>query len=144
MHSTAPSQVHLRISGFGFLSAFVIRISGPLGAASTALPPRHSAFYTLHSALTPPSPRTDRQPVRNPINIGSNALSNRQPLVNNVKDRGPAEKICGFLSNFTMSINIKPSGNRQKASTNRQIQRSGASGAGLPERNGGGSAANCC
>src|ERR1700720_504129 len=63
---------------------------------------------------TPHYPRTDRQPVRNPINIGPNALSNRQPPVNNVKDRPSGEKICEFLSNFAVSINNKPSGNRQQ------------------------------
>jgi hypothetical protein len=70
----------------------------------------------------PPYPRTDRQVVRTPANIGPNALSNRQPLDNNVKDRGPDEKICEILSKFTMSINNKPSGNRQKASAIRQFR----------------------
>jgi hypothetical protein len=59
---------------------------------------------------TPHYPRTTRQPVSTPVNIGPKSLSNRQPLDFNVKDRGADEKICEFPREFTLSINNNPSG----------------------------------
>jgi hypothetical protein len=113
----------LRASDFGLPSGFGLRPSD-FWASGDSKPERRIKIKIMNKKgknPTPPYPRTDRQVVRIPTNIGPKSLSNRQPLDNNVKDRRPDEKIREFLSNFTMSINNKPSANRQEASANRQI-----------------------
>jgi hypothetical protein len=101
-------------------STFAVPCSG-LAVLSFGIRPSDFGFPGRSARPGTPYPRTDRQVVRISINIGPISLSNRQPLDNNVKDRCPDEKICEILSNFTVSINNKPSGNRQEVSTNRQI-----------------------